>query len=71
MLMKIQYETRLFGSHACLTIWPALMLGALAVSSQSARGLFISRSLNPESCVTAYRFNTTFFSTCQAKPALI
>ena len=27
------------------------MLGALAASSQSARGLFISRSLNSESCV--------------------
>jgi len=32
-----------------LTIWPVLMLGALAASSQSARGSFISRFLNAES----------------------
>ena len=34
------------------------MLGALAASSQSARGLFISRSLNPESCVTVFLLYT-------------
>jgi hypothetical protein len=39
-------KTRSFNSYACLTIWPALMLEALAASSQSARGLFISRFLN-------------------------
>jgi hypothetical protein len=31
-------KTWLFNSHACLIIWPALMLEALAASSQSARG---------------------------------
>jgi hypothetical protein len=30
-------------------LWPALMLGALAASLQSTRGLFISRFLKPES----------------------
>jgi hypothetical protein len=49
MSMKIQYENRSIGSNAFLTLWPTLMLGALAASSQSARGLFISRSLTPES----------------------
>ena len=44
-------KTWSFNNYACLTIWLALRLGALAVSSQSARGLFISRSLNPESWV--------------------
>jgi hypothetical protein len=48
-------KTRSFGSYACLILWQALMLGALAASSQSAKGLFISRSLNFESWVTAYR----------------
>ena len=42
-------KTLSFNCYTCLTIWPALMLGALAASSQSARGLFILRSLNPES----------------------
>ena len=42
--MKIQS----FGSHACLIIWPALMLGALTASLQSDRGLFILRSLIPK-----------------------
>ncbi len=51
-LSKIKIDDKItFRSHACLTIWPALMLGVLAASSQSARGLFISCSLNPESCV--------------------
>ena len=41
-------KTWSFSIHAFLAIWPALILGALAASSQSARGLFISRFLNPE-----------------------
>ena len=42
-------KTRSFGSHTSLTLWPALMLGALAASSQHARKLVILRSLDPES----------------------
>jgi len=52
--MKIQYENLVIWQPCLFNFITSLMFGALAASSQSARGLFISYSLNPEIRATNY-----------------